>query len=261
MVHLAQLLNLPPRIYEQSICKHLKRDSGPTGLASLERCSLVACTARSGSSLLRDCLKHYGTDHREWLNTNGTIKRAVDAGEASSLTEYGDYMARSATNGRFDMKGTFPALLFLYETHELPEHKDAWRFIHLRRSNVVRQAISSLIAAKTGQWTDRMPARREISDADYSFDKIAKSVLSIIQQHANIEKAFAVLEIEPARITYEDFIQDISGNTWTLARHIGLDVPAEPIEIKSTIKRQSTELNARWEARFREELDTTLRER
>ncbi len=260
-MHLTQLLNQPPKIYEQSICKHLKRDAGPTGLASLEICSLVACTARSGSSLLRDCLEKYGVEHREWLNTNGTIKRAVDAGEASTLTEYGDYLARSAKNGRFDMKGTFPAFLFLYEVHELPERKDAWRVIHLKRTNVVRQAISSQIAVKTGQWTNRMPVKRAVTDADYSFDKIAKGVSAIIQQNANMEKAMALLGIEPLRISYEDFIKDIPKNTWTLAKHIGLEVPAEPIAIKPTMKRQSTELNARWETRFREDLETTLRER
>ena len=260
MDHLAQLLNLPPEIYERSICKHLEWDSGPTDLAQIERCSMVACTARSGSSLLRDCLGQYGVEHREWLNTKGTIKRAVDAGEASTLTEYGDYLARSAKNGRFDMKGTYPAFLFLYDVRELPDRRDAWRFIFLKRANVVRQAISRLVADRTGQWTSRMPVKREISDADYSFDKIAKSVARIIQSNANMEQAFAVLGIEPMRIHYEDFVQDISWNTWALAKHIGLEVPAEPIDIKPTMKRQATDLNARWEARFREELDTTLGE-
>ena len=261
MADLVQLLNLPQNFLDRSICKDLKRDSGATGIANLERCSMIACTARSGSSLMQVSLEHYGIDPQEWLNPEAAIKTAVRQGQASTLTEYGDHLARNAKNGRFDLKGPLPALLFLYEIHEIPERNDAWRFIFLRRRNVVQQAISSRIAIRTGQWDSDMPRREEISDADYSFEELAKHVTAFIQQNANLEKAFAILGIEPMHVYYEDFLEDISRNTWELAKYVGLDVPAEPIEITPRIERQATDLNARWEERFRDDLAAALRER
>lgn len=260
MVDLVQLLRLHPKIYERSICLDLQKDSGPTGLAGLQHCSMIACTARSGSSLVQVSLEHYGIDPQEWLNPGGAIKRAVHQGEASTLTQYGDYLARTARNGRFDLKGPLEALLFLIEVHEVPERNDAWRFIFLRRRNVLQQAISSRIAALTGQWDSGMPKRREVSDADYSFEEIARGATAFIQENANLEKTFAIIGIEPRRIYYEDFLEDISRNTWELARYVGLDVPPDPIEIKPRIERQFTDLNARWESRFREDMALALRE-
>lgn len=261
MADLAHLLNLPANFYEQSICKLLEKDSGETGISHFERCSMIACTARSGSSLLQVCLEHYGLDAQEWLNPKGAIKVAVDAGEASTLTQYGDYLARTAKNGRFDVKGTLSTLAFLFQIREVPERNDRWRFVFLKRRNVVQQAISGRIAVRTGQWTKTMPKQAEVTDADYSFDEIAKGVTSVIQQNANLEKAFAVLGIEPFRVHYEDFVQDITKNTWEVAKYVGVDVPAEPIEIKPRLEQQFSDINARWEVRFREEMDATLRAR
>lgn len=222
---------------------------------------MIACTARSGSSLVQVCLEHYGIDPQEWLNPESAIKSAVQSGEASTLTQYGDYLARNTTSGRLDLKGPLPALLFLHEIHEIPERNDAWRFIFLRRRNVIQQAISSRIAIQTGQWDSDMPKQGEISDDDYSFEELSKHVTAFIQQNANLEKAFAFMGIEPLRIYYEDFIEDVPRHTWELAKFVGLDVPAEPIEIKPRIARQFTDLNARWESRFREEMAMALRER
>ncbi len=270
MADLADLLNIP-RIYEKSICKYLEKDSGPTGLSSIRQGSMIACTSRSGSTLLQACLEHYGIDPQEWFNPEYTIKPAVSQGGISTLTQYGEHLARTVRNDRFDLKGTIAALLFLYQVHELPERTDVWRFVFLRRRNLVRQAISARIAARTGQWTsdggsaafglDAWPQHHEITDDDYSFEEISRAVLGIVQQNSNLEKAFVLLDIEPYRIYYEDFVEDLTGNTWDIARYLGLDPPAEPIEIKPRIKRQATSINARWETRFLEEMETALRER
>jgi trehalose 2-sulfotransferase len=260
VVDLAELLNIP-RIYERSLCRYLEKDSGVTGLSRVQHGSVIACTSRSGSTLLQACLEQYGIDPQEWLNPEYMIKPVVQQGNVSTLTEYGDHLAQTVTNGRFDLKGTIAALLFLFQLHELPERTDVWRFVFLRRRNVVRQAISARIAVRTGQWTDAWPQQRQVTDEDYSFDEISGAVLGIVQQNANLEKAFAVLGIDPFRIYYEDFVQDITGNTWEIARYLGLDVPPEPIEFEPRIGRQSTGTNGRWEARFVEEMDTALRKR
>lgn len=260
MADLAQLLSIP-NIYDKTICKYLEKDSGPTGLSRLQHGSMIACTSRSGSTLLQVCLEHYDIDPQEWFNPEVVIRPVAQQGDVSTLTQYGDHLARTAKNGRFDLKGTITALLFLYQVHEVPERNEAWRFVFLKRRNVVQQAISGRIAVRTGQWTDSWPKRHEITDDDYSFEEISTAVLGIIQQNANLEKAFALLGIEPLRIHYEDFLQDITRNTWDVARYLGLDVPAEPIEIKPRIKRQFTGVNARWETRFREEMATAIRQR
>lgn len=248
-------------MYDQTICKYLERDSGPTGLATLNQCSMIACTARSGSTLLQVSLEHYGIDPQEWLNTEAAIKQAVDQGKAATLAQYGDYLASTSTNGRFDVKGAMPALLFLHQVGEIPERNDVWRFIFLKRRNVIQQAISSRIANRTGQWTMDMPKQQAIGDDDYSFEDLLNSVRSITQQNANFEKAFLLLGIEPLRIDYEDFLQDIARHTWEAAKFVGIDVPEQPIEIKPRVERQFTDLNARWEARFRADLDAALRAR
>jgi len=261
MADLAQFLKLQPNIYEQTICKYLAKDHGRTALSKLARGSVIACTARSGSSLVQVCLEHYGAQSQEWLNTEGEIRRAFDAGKAKTLREYADYLAAEAKGDRLDIKGPLPVLLFLYQMHEVPERKARWRFVFLRRKNLVEQAISSRIAAKTGRWTSGMPAHEEVTDDDYSFDEIMKGVQGFANVNEQWERAFALLDIEPLRLYYEDFCKDMATHTWRIAKFIGLETPDKPLPIQPRIERQATDLNSRWETRFRDELGNLIRSR
>jgi LPS sulfotransferase NodH len=260
MTDLAQLLKLSPKTYQNTICKYLIRDSGPSDLAKLERGSMIACTARSGSTLLNVSLEHYGIEAHEHLNPEGAIKRTVERGSARTLREYANLLAAKAKGGRFDVKGPISSFLFLYEMREIPERLDRWKFVFLRRKNIVRQAISQRIAARTGQWTSLMEARGTVVEDDYSFEEILRATARISQQNERWERVFALFGIEPFRVCYEDFCNSIESTTWQIATFLDLDnMPASPRPISPRIERQTSELNEIWERRFRKELDSVLK--
>lgn len=254
---LLSFIKIKPGIPERTVFKHLKYDDGPNELANVPHKTLIACTARSGSSLLQVCLERYGLNVQEFFNVEGLAKQVAQSGEAKTIREYADYLARKATaNGHFAAKGAYPAFLFLYYLGEAPALRTKWKVVFLRRRNIIRQAISMKIAAVTQQWTADMPARASVSIEDYSFDDIANYAEVVFAENQIWERIFGLLDLNPYRIFYEHFTTDIDVQTERVAKFIGIDTDAFPgaREQALRLKVQSTDINAEWERRFRKDM-------
>jgi LPS sulfotransferase NodH len=264
MTDFLEYIRVNPKSLEQTVFRYLKHEDGPNELRGIGHKALIACTSRTGSSLLQVSLERYGLDAQEFFNPEGPPKRAFDSGSAKTIRDYATLLAHTAVSGDwFVAKGALNSILYLYYFGEVPEFGSEWKFVFLRRQNVVRQAISMEIATATKQWTAKMPSQREIRLEDYSFDKLHKSVESIFAQNDRWERAFGYLGIEPYRLFYEDLTADVAGQTESVAKFLRIDVEKFPAASSYTpwIEQQSTELNVEWENRFRRELAAGIAKR
>lgn len=219
--------------------------------------SAILCTARSGSSLLSVALEAYGFKFKEYLNSRGLLKKVVTEASVtrcSDLTRaFQDYVV---ADGRMSIKTPVNGLPYLFMMGEFPKNLTQWRFVYLRRENLVRQAISGFVAQRTGQWTKVMAATGSVQEDDYSFDELMKLVNAASQGNRMLERLIGILGLNSYNIVYEDFLKDQKRILAEISAFLGVDPASYPEADKHEVwlERQSTDLNARWEARFRDDL-------
>lgn len=219
--------------------------------------SAILCTPRSGSSLLSVALEAYGFDFQEYLNRNGALWQIVDGAGVESMSELAPHFVERANVGdRISIKMPWQGLPLMFAMGEFPKNIHQWRFVYVRRGNLVRQAISGFIAQRTGQWSSDMERKGEVSDKDYSFDDLLKLVGNYAQGNRIIERFIGLLGISAYSVVYEDFLEDQKGTLAEIAEFLGCDVNDYPDagNHEPWLERQATELNEIWERRFRADL-------
>jgi LPS sulfotransferase NodH len=229
----------------------------------------ICATPRTGSSLLCGLLASTGVagrpeayfrvpDERLWAGRWGLDVDAFD---------YADYVRAALAAGRTG-NGVFGAKLMwgtldrvvdgLAMVH--PELAGAdgallrrafgrTAFVHLRREDVLAQAVSWLRAEQTHLWyvgdtgANREPPR-------YDADGIDDLLRTIDAHQAAWDEWFAAYEVEPHRVRYEDLAADPVGVTRGILDVLGLDLPAGTT-IRPRHRRQADDLNAEWISRHR----------
>lgn len=232
------------------------RDVGP-GLSGPRLRSGLLCTARSGSSFLSVALEAYGFRFNEYLNRDGHILDLMQAEDIRSVAQLTRAVDRSAVfDGRFSTKLPPAALLYLFLMGEFPQNMSRWRFVYLRRQNLVRQAISGVIAKRTGQWTQRMTAHAQIGIKDYDFDEIMRAVEAAANGNRLLERFIGLFGLPVRNIIYENLVANGSRVVRDVATFLGADPADYPDanKFKPWIEVQATALNDIWERRFRDEL-------
>jgi LPS sulfotransferase NodH len=250
MPNLQDVLRMPEVHLKAHPLKYLSYEPGPTKLRNLERKAIIACTARSGSSFLSVSLRKYCLNFNEYLNTEGEVKRASDSG-IKTTRQFGDYLAENkASKGMLSIKAPFVGVLYLTLFNEFPSEIHNWRVVFLRRKNVIRQAISMDVASKTKQWTVVMKAEREVRDDEYNFERLKRIIEMVNGENEKWERLFALFQLKPYRLFYEDFVEDQNRKLKEVAEFVGADTSAENPDYKQYLTVQSTHLNQRWEERF-----------
>jgi trehalose 2-sulfotransferase len=124
-------------------------------------------------------------------------------------------------------------------------------FIHLRREDRVRQAVSWVKAIQTGQWLSI--GGHDLRRPEFDGERIAKIVRRIEEGEAAWEAVFERHGIEPLRLTYEELAAAPAEKTTEVLEFIGVDLPAG-FEIDAPLlERQADELSEEWVARYLEE--------
>jgi hypothetical protein len=150
----------------------------------------------------------------------------------------------------------------LFEVGEFPIHLREWHFIHLTRANVVRQAISLLLAETTGVWRNDLSPTRPIYYEDLTFAAIAQQLHRVFEANHWLERFVALFEIKPLRVVYEDLMSAPQEGLERIAQF--LDLPdkllssARVDEPERGPQPQSTELNRYLEAAFKAEMQHRL---
>ncbi|WP_200214075.1 Stf0 family sulfotransferase [Micromonospora coerulea] len=229
----------------------------------------ICATPRTGSSLLCGLLASTGVagrpeayfrvpDEPAWAGRWGLDPTAFD---------YGDFVAAALAAGRTG-NGVFGAKLMwgtldrvvdgLATVHpELAGADDVLlrrafgrtAFVHLRRDDVLAQAVSWLRAEQTNLWYVGCPDANG-AEPRYDHDGIDDLVRTIDAHQAAWEEWFAAYQVTPHRVRYEELAADPAGVTRKVLGFLGLELPAGAT-IRPRHRRQADALNREWIDRHR----------
>jgi LPS sulfotransferase NodH len=242
--------------YNRLFPRCARSTSAPSCFSQIDKKFVIAFTPRVGSTLLCQHLFRYGVFVAEFLNP---IHLEAET-HVKKPTDYYDLFSklidRYAVNGVFGLKAHVQATVPLFEAQEFPSHIPDWRFVYITRDNIVRQAVSQVIAELRDSWASWIEPAREVTDADYSAHRIARAIWSTRLSQESWEKFFHLFNIEPLRITYEKIIADPREAAARVARHCDLQLGGQELVEQfddPPLLPQTTLLNSEWERRFRNE--------
>ena len=220
---------------------------------SLDRRFMILFGARCGSHLLCEGLLEHGAVANAFFHPK-RIEKAAASG--STLQAYYESVLREkAIGGTFGVKGGTYILAHLSLAGEFPDFLSEWGIVFLKRENLVRQAISRVVGQLTGSWASYKAPKRALTDDDFDPRRIASMIKGCDALNNKCEDVFRVFDLNPLRLTYEELAADQKGVVARVAEHLGLHGPpiTDQSFIKPKVEVQGTDLNARWEARFRAE--------
>jgi LPS sulfotransferase NodH len=209
-------------------------------------CQTLYSTGMAGCPLEYFHPRHWG----EWM----ARCKSNDAKYVLSLL----IQRRSSQNGSFGMKLHWSQLRAFLALGIEGRFRDA-KFIYLTRDDVLGQAISLVMAQRSGQWVRGQPMQKEPM---YSYEAIRKSIGKILDERKRWETFFCQTGIEPLRIVYESFVADPRFQTERILRFVGpyaaADLEGCPAAVTEV---QRTDLNEQWRKRFQDAIRNKYDER
>lgn len=124
------------------------------------------------------------------------------------------------------------------------------QLVHLRRRDVVRQAVSWARAEQTGYWQQGDAAAAE---PHLDLDQVGHFVRTIREHEAAWSAWFSEQGARPHVVTYEDLVEDPGATVRGLLDQLGIEPPAEWAP-SSTVARQSDKVNDDWVRRYHDRL-------
>lgn len=232
---------------------------------------LICATPRSGSTLLcglldssgvaghpasyfnRKSLDDYADDWRIARPREGRIDEAfVRAARTAGKTPNGVF------GGRI-MAETLPELISGLAAASDPAVTDVdllsarlgqLRFVHLRRRDVVAQAVSWARSLQTHFWHPGEAVLPGGQDPHYDEELIGRLVATIEKGEADWTSWFACHSIVPCEVTYEELAANPLRTARKVLDHLGLNVPPDR-HLVVRHRRQADQLNADWITRFK----------
>jgi len=218
---------MQPMTIENTLKASIPRDWNAREWPTREgrKCLVIVFTPRSGSTWLGDLLTKQGTVGfpEEYLNADCLPATNVELHADRELDYLNGLLAtRSTPNGIFSIETCWGDIVRFSSVDFFEYFKEA-QFIHLRRRDVLSQAISLLAATESGvfhlrdgtvQGPVRSTPRKDpqeilVTDQASTFAKLRKWIAHIINFECATELQFAVRGIEPTRLYYEDMLENI----------------------------------------------------
>ncbi|SEK88070.1 LPS sulfotransferase NodH [Roseovarius azorensis] len=184
----------------------------------------------------------------EYLNPgNWPIWEARARSSGAADTFHFIKSVRTGPNGVFSIKLHHEHLEAFVEREFDPL---SYRFIHLRRRDLVRQAVSFARAQQTGAWISDMPERAK---ARYDRKLIAAKLDAIAEWNAGWTSFLVSLGVQPLELFYEDVVADREGAMRRIATYLGIELPevstCEDV-FQPKAQRASDDPTEVWVARF-----------
>jgi len=209
---------------------------------------LVCSSTRSGSSVLCEMLSASGVLGRpdEYLQfPRGLTRLAERFGTRSAdgsidMRAYLDALGRhrATANGVCGIKVHFFQLLKVAHIAAVRELVLGAALVWLRRRDTLGQAISLMMARRTGKFSAVEDAGDGEADPDLPFDQIAlyQAWGGILVQDRCWEVFFAENGRAPLEVWYEDMLADPDAVGRAIAAHVGA-VPSAPFSL-ATVRRR-----------------------
>lgn len=204
------------------------------------RTVLIASTPRCGSHMVGHAMADTGLlgvpfEYLNPANFAAWQQRLGTSGPEATLDEI---MSRRTTpNGVFGLKAHFTHCRVIGGPAALFARLPGVRVVHLRRADVLRQAISYAIARQTCVWISGQEGTSD--DAVFDGPMIRDCLNDIALQNARWRSAFEDAGIEPRNIYYEEAERDIGATVTAIARHAGAIAPDRTLAVKAPTARQS----------------------
>lgn len=121
------------------------------------------------------------------------------------------------------------------------------RFLYLYREDTLAQAISYVKALQTQAWTSK---REAVVSPHYDFDQITRAKHKFDTEGSGWRNYFEKHNISTVVIKFEDFVNDIEGESRKALLHLGAE-NGENLTIKIPgLKKQSDTINMEWRERY-----------
>lgn len=236
-------------LYQDQFSESLDLSATPHAMKPL----LIASTPRCGSHMLGHGMADTGVlgVPFEYLNrANMTEWQRRLGGDTPQETLARIMERRTTPNGVFCLKAHFDQCDMLGGAAALFAHLPGLKVVHIRRADVLRQAISYAIARQTGIWIDGQEAI--LQEPAYDAAMIDVCLNDIAMQNAMWTSAFAAAGIEPLNIFYESTAENLDRDLTAIGRFAGVLGDTETLATEPRTRRQSKSTRTEdWIARYR----------
>lgn len=200
----------------------------------------------------------------EFLNPREVMPHYVQVSGAHDLDEYFAYMRahRYTSNGVFGMKAIFPDFAPLSEGDVIDRFFERARWIYLTREDMLRQAVSLVMAHATGVWyspADSDPASKSAKpkpaprpQPELDHELILRYYEKLRRDREQWERFFRSRAIQPLRITYEQLVGNHVDVVLSIAQYLEIDLDPLAVPAESETLPQASEINERWVSVMRE---------
>ena len=126
------------------------------------------------------------------------------------------------------------------------------RFVHIKRDDVLAQAVSWLRAEQTGTWhvDDPSVPAEETGPTRFDYHELRRYASLIESHNAAWTSWFADVGVEPYVLKYEDLDADRVGTTRSLLQFLGLRFPAR-VTITASNVRMADDVTSEWKERYK----------
>lgn len=242
-------------------------------LRHARRCYVVCAVARSGSNLLTDGLHatrragrpnqffspHFAPDYGVKYNldpggdfagyVDGIINATMTSNEVFGFKLMGWYLYQFVEQLR---RSAGPGVGERNDAEVLADAFPRLRFVHITRRDKLRQAISKARAMQTGVWKLTAPAPAR-SPERFNRDLISQCLREGEIEESFWERFFHSAQVEVLHLEYEDLALDYERTLRGVFNFLRIRLaPSTAIAPPQTI-RQSDEVSAEWEDRYRME--------
>jgi GT2 family glycosyltransferase/glycosyltransferase involved in cell wall biosynthesis len=247
-------IDYPPCDHERKIWPHFggdvlfdpRRRSAPA-----VKVILLGFSNRSGSSFLGSALASNNRifNRGESLNAPLVIERSAAAGFAS-FQAYVESMCLAADEkGKaLCVKVGWSQLFLLDKWGYLDGLFSDVHYLHIRRRDLLAQAISFRIAFETKQWSSRRDSMRD--DVEFSYEALSRHIQSFARSNRYFEEYFALTGRSYTPVVYEDLIRDPAAWIEAYGAQIGLKLGYNPDRVLR--EQQSDPRKAEFKRRFLE---------
>jgi len=215
------------------------------------RCVFIICTSpRSGSNLLCEFIESTGRmgKPREYFNAMG--RRLFDDPDFPDEPEAQVRRAfeiGASADGVFGLKVFAEQMPFALQSPTFCGLLPRAHFIHLRRDDLLGQAVSLARATRTGQYR---ASQAQIREPAYDAGDIEAALTRIALEHASWRAYFARNDLDPLQLTYEELVSAPDEVVGAIAKRIGVEGPLAIDRTKVRLTRQADALTQAWRRRF-----------
>ena len=218
--------------------------------APTDRGYMICATPRSGSNYLCELLASTGQLGKpaEYFNTVGRRKYLDPNYPKHPRAQVRIIRSIGSTaNGIYGVKVMPPQYHRARKRVDLFHALPNLKFVRLRRSDLLGQAISMARAQQTGQF---MSSQRASKTPVYDAQRIRSCILDVGVMESTWDKLMLELGAQPLAMEYENVMRDPQGAVDQVAALMGVarPVPIDPAMVMVTIQRDRS--NDEWRPRF-----------